>query len=112
MKIHYGGGGGGVKQNFKHFDQKSLELVFRPVIHKKRTLLYFRGQHKFTELAFSSLRIFGGTNAKKQHFRTSITVQLHSFGEIFIWKRVYNLQSNYNYTRKIRQICSGVILCT
>ena len=29
---------------------------------------------------------------------------------MFIWKMTYNFQSNYNYTTKIRQICSEVIL--
>ena len=28
---------------------------------------------------------------------------------MFIWKMAYNFQSNYNYTTKIRQLCSGVI---
>ena len=28
---------------------------------------------------------------------------------LFIWKMVYNFQSNYNYTTRSGQICSGVI---
>ena len=28
---------------------------------------------------------------------------------MYIWKMAHNLQSNYNYTTKIRQLCSGVI---
>ena len=28
---------------------------------------------------------------------------------MFIWKNTYNFQSNYNYTKKIGKICSGVI---
>ena len=41
-----------------------------------------------------------------------ITVEFHSFIDIcviFIWTMAYNFQSNYNYTTKIRQICSGII---
>ena len=36
----------------------------------------------------------------------------HSIREIciiFIWKMAYNFESNYNYTTKIWQVCSGVI---
>ena len=43
----------------------------------------------------------------------SITLQFHSFREIcitFIWKMIYNFQSNYNYTTTVRRIRSGVFV--